>query len=107
MTFLPDELLTAIHARAAEVDAANTFPDADLADLRAAGYLAAFVPTDFGGAGLTLEEVFADHLPGLGIPGLKGLRCGHGKLNLTLPLGIRVEVDGDLGRLTALEAALS
>ena len=34
MTFLPDDLLTAIHARAAEVDAANTFPDADLADLR-------------------------------------------------------------------------
>jgi len=56
---------------------------------------------------LTLEEVFADHLPHLGIPVLKGLRCGHGKLNLTLPLGIRVEVDGDQGRLTALEAALS
>lgn len=60
MTFLPDDLLTAIHARAAEVDAANTFPDADLADLRAAGYLAAFVPTEFGGAGLTVEEVCAE-----------------------------------------------
>lgn len=56
---------------------------------------------------LTLEEVFADHLQHLRIPVLKGLRCGHGKLNLTLPLGIRVEVDGDQGRLTALEAALS
>lgn len=56
---------------------------------------------------LTLDEVFEDHLPGLGIPVIRGLHCGHGKLNLTLPLGIRVEVDGDACRLTALEAALS
>lgn len=60
MTFLTDDLLDRIHARAAEVDAANTFPDADLADLRGAGYLAAFVPTAFGGAGLTLEEICAE-----------------------------------------------
>ncbi len=57
MTFLTDDLLARIHARAAEVDAANIFPDADLADLRAVGYLAAFVPTEFGGGGLSLEEI--------------------------------------------------
>jgi muramoyltetrapeptide carboxypeptidase len=56
---------------------------------------------------LTLDEVFADHLPHLGIPVLKGLRCGHGALNITLPLGIRVEVDGDGACLAAVEAALS
>jgi len=60
MTFLPDDLLARIHERAPEVDAANRFPDEDLADLRAAGYLAAFVPTEFGGGGLTLEEVCAE-----------------------------------------------
>ena len=60
MTFLPDDLLARIHDRAREVDASNTFPDADLAELRDAGYLAAFVPTEFGGGGLTLEEVCAE-----------------------------------------------
>lgn len=56
---------------------------------------------------LTLDEVFEDHLPGLGIPVVRGFHCGHGKLNLTLPLGIQVEVDGSACRLAALEAALS
>ena len=37
MTFLPEDLLATIHGRAAEVDATNTFPDVDLADLRDAG----------------------------------------------------------------------
>ena len=60
MGFLSDELLSTIHARAARHDAENTFPDDDLADLRAAGYLAAFVPREFGGAGLTLEEIAAE-----------------------------------------------
>lgn len=60
MPFLTDDLLATIHDRAAQVDADNTFPDADLADLRAAGYLAAFVPADFGGAGLGLEELCAE-----------------------------------------------
>ena len=60
MTFLPEDLLATIHGRAAEVDATNTFPDADLADLRDAGYLAAFVPAEFGGGGLTLEQVCAE-----------------------------------------------
>jgi len=54
---LPDELLERIRSRAASVDADNVFPDADLADLRAAGYLAALVPTSLGGAGLGLAEV--------------------------------------------------
>lgn len=56
-TLLTDELLATIHDRAAGHDRDNTFPDDDLADLRAAGYLLAFVPPDMGGRGLTLEEV--------------------------------------------------
>ncbi|KZE91506.1 acyl-CoA dehydrogenase family protein [Microbacterium sp. TNHR37B] len=54
---LPDDLLDRIRRRAAAVDAENAFPEEDLADLRDAGYLAAFVPTDLGGAGLGLAEV--------------------------------------------------
>ncbi len=60
MAFLSDELLETIHGRAARYDADNAFPFEDLDDLRAAGYLAAFVPTEFGGAGLTLEEIAAE-----------------------------------------------
>lgn len=60
MTFLSDDLLATIHDRAAEVDATNTFPDADLAALRAAGYLSAFVPAEFGGGGLNLEKICAE-----------------------------------------------
>ena len=60
MPFLTDDLLDRIHERAAATDADNTFPDADLADLREAGYLAAFVPDEFGGAGLTLEQICAE-----------------------------------------------
>ena len=56
-TLLPEDLLDAIHDRAADHDRDNTFPHEDLDDLRAAGYLTAFVPAEFGGAGLTLEEV--------------------------------------------------
>lgn len=57
MSFLPADLLETIHERAAGHDRDNTFPDDDLADLRAAGYLAAHVPTALGGAGLSLPDL--------------------------------------------------
>ncbi|MFJ6680194.1 acyl-CoA dehydrogenase family protein [Microbacterium sp. NPDC091382] len=53
---LPDDLLERIRSRAAAVDAENRFPDEDLAELRAAGYLAILVPDALGGAGLGLRE---------------------------------------------------
>lgn len=53
---LPDDLIERIRARAAAVDAGNVFPDDDLAELRAAGYLAILVPEELGGAGLSLAE---------------------------------------------------
>jgi alkylation response protein AidB-like acyl-CoA dehydrogenase len=56
-TLLTDDLLARIAERAPVHDRDNTFPHEDLADLRAAGYLTAFVPTELGGAALTLEEV--------------------------------------------------
>ncbi len=60
VTFLSDELLSRIHKRAPHHDATNTFPTDDLSDLKDAGYLAAFVPVEYGGAGLTLEQVAAE-----------------------------------------------
>ncbi|WP_394289396.1 acyl-CoA dehydrogenase family protein [Microbacterium sp.] len=55
-THLPDDLIERIRARAASVDADNVFPEEDLADLRAAGYLSILVPEALGGAGLSLAE---------------------------------------------------
>lgn len=61
-TVLTEELLTRIRSRAARYDADNRFPDEDLADLRAAGYLTALVPGQYGGAGLTLSELTREQM---------------------------------------------
>lgn len=50
-------MLERFRDRAARYDAENTFFAEDLADLRAAGYLAAPVPEELGGAGLSLEQL--------------------------------------------------
>ncbi|WP_413452035.1 acyl-CoA dehydrogenase family protein [Georgenia phoenicis] len=54
---LPDALLERIRERAARYDRENAFFTEDLAELVEAGYLTAMVPTDLGGAGLSLEEM--------------------------------------------------
>ncbi|MGO1770768.1 MAG: acyl-CoA dehydrogenase family protein [Microbacterium sp.] len=54
---LPDDLLERIRSRAAEVDAENAFPDADLGELCESGYLTMLVPAHLGGLGLGLTEV--------------------------------------------------
>ena len=56
VSVLPDDLLDRMRERAAIHDRENTFPAEDLADLTAAGYLAILVPTELGGAGLSLAE---------------------------------------------------
>ena len=53
---LPDDLLERFRERAAVHDRENTFPDDDLAELKAAGYLAILVPAELGGGGLGLAE---------------------------------------------------
>ncbi|MFC4632130.1 acyl-CoA dehydrogenase family protein [Promicromonospora alba] len=53
---LSDELLGTLRERAADYDRDNAFFVEDLADLQAAGYLGAMVPTALGGAGRTLRE---------------------------------------------------
>lgn len=54
--FLPDDLLARFRERAVIHDRENTFPDADLAELKAVGYLALLTPIELGGAGLGLAE---------------------------------------------------
>ncbi|MCM3660231.1 acyl-CoA/acyl-ACP dehydrogenase [Georgenia satyanarayanai] len=54
---LPDALLDRIRDRAAGYDRENIFFTEDLAELVGAGYLTAMVPTELGGAGLSLEEM--------------------------------------------------
>lgn len=59
---LTDDLLERIHGRAARYDAENVFPQEDLDDLVAAGYLTAMVPEEMGGAGLSLEEMTREQM---------------------------------------------
>ncbi|RPF27414.1 acyl-CoA dehydrogenase family protein [Georgenia muralis] len=59
---LSEDLLERIRARAARYDETNGFFDEDLAELRDAGYLTAFVPEAFGGGGLTLAEMAAEQM---------------------------------------------
>src|SRR5690606_28695270 len=59
---LPDDLLERIRARAAAYDRENAFFDEDLEELVAAGYLTAMVPTELGGAGLSLEEMTREQM---------------------------------------------
>ena len=54
---LPAEMLERMRERAPGYDAENTFFTEDLAELAATGYLAAPVPEDMGGAGLSLEQL--------------------------------------------------
>lgn len=54
--FLSDDLLERFRERAGVHDRDNTFPQGDLDDLREAGYLGILVPTERGGAGLTLAQ---------------------------------------------------
>jgi alkylation response protein AidB-like acyl-CoA dehydrogenase len=59
---LDDALLQRIRERAPRHDREGTFFDDDLAELREAGYLTAMVPTELGGAGLTLAEMTREQM---------------------------------------------
>jgi alkylation response protein AidB-like acyl-CoA dehydrogenase len=54
---LTEEMLARFASRAAEYDRANRFFEEDFEELRISGYLTLPVPTEFGGAGLSLAEM--------------------------------------------------
>jgi alkylation response protein AidB-like acyl-CoA dehydrogenase len=60
--FLDDALLQRIRERAPRYDREGSFFDEDLTELRDAGYLTAMVPTDLGGAGLTLAQLVREQM---------------------------------------------
>ena len=55
---------------------------------------------------LTLQEVLSDHIKPLGIPAWYGSMIGHIPDKFTLPLGVEVEIDADLGVIRMLESAV-
>lgn len=56
---------------------------------------------------LSLEDVIDELIRPLGIPTIYNLPLGHGRHLATLPLGVRVSLDADRGRLEVLDAATS
>lgn len=60
-----------------------------------------------GGYGsLTLEQVLNDYIKPLGIPAYSGAMIGHIANQFILPVGSRVRMDADNGKITLLEKAL-
>ncbi len=55
----------------------------------------------------TLMQVLQDHILPLGIPAWYGSMIGHIKDKFTLPIGVEVEIDAELGTIRMLEAAVS
>jgi muramoyltetrapeptide carboxypeptidase len=55
---------------------------------------------------LTLDEILADHLGGLGVPVLRNAAFGHIGPKWTLPLGVPAELDADAGTLRLLEPSV-
>jgi muramoyltetrapeptide carboxypeptidase len=59
-----------------------------------------FADCSTGRFGVPPLDVVRERLGTLGVPILGGLRLGHGRHNLPLPLGLLASVDGTAGRLT-------
>ncbi|GAA4283650.1 acyl-CoA dehydrogenase family protein [Brevibacterium daeguense] len=55
--YLPDELLERVRGRAGDYDRENRFFAEDLEELRERGYLTLFAPEEFGGPGLSVNQV--------------------------------------------------
>ena len=58
-TAIPTDMLERFRTRAADLDRTNHYFEDDLAELRAIGYLAAAVPSRYGGWGLDLVQMAA------------------------------------------------
>jgi muramoyltetrapeptide carboxypeptidase len=55
---------------------------------------------------LTLDGVLDDHVGPLGIPAFRGAPIGHVDRQLTVPIGVAVEMDASRGTLRLLESAV-
>jgi muramoyltetrapeptide carboxypeptidase len=57
--------------------------------------------------GFTLSEVLQHHLEPLGVPAFQGAAFGHVANQFSLPVGVRAEIDAELGSIRLLEPAVS
>jgi muramoyltetrapeptide carboxypeptidase len=58
-------------------------------------------------AALTLDRVLDDHVRALGIPAWRGAPIGHVEGQLTVPIGLPVEIDAARGTIRLLEPAVT
>lgn len=64
-------------------------------------------PKDSSKPSQTVDDVLKENADASGVPFLAGLPFGHVSRKLTFPIGIRVSVDGEKGRIAFEEAAVS
>jgi len=57
--------------------------------------------------GFTLSEVLQQHFEPLGIPAFQGAQFGHVASQFSLPVGVRAEIDANLGSIRLLEPAVA
>lgn len=111
-------LLPALRGRLLFLEEVNEPPykiDGMLASLRNGGWLQGVAGVALGGftkcvprpgrKELPVGTVLQEHLATLGVPAWRGLRAGHGRVNLPLPLGARAELAR--GRLIYEEGLVS
>jgi muramoyltetrapeptide carboxypeptidase len=55
---------------------------------------------------LPVEEVFNEYISRAAVPAIGGVLYGHIDTKLTLPLGVRVRVDGDTGAMEVCDAGV-
>jgi muramoyltetrapeptide carboxypeptidase len=56
---------------------------------------------------LTLDSVLDDHVRALGIPAWRGAPIGHVERQITVPIGLPVEMDATRGTIRLLESAVT
>lgn len=56
--------------------------------------------------GFTLSQVLQQHFGALGVPVFQGAQFGHVANQFSLPVGVRAEIDADLGTIRLLEPAV-
>jgi muramoyltetrapeptide carboxypeptidase len=59
------------------------------------------------GGGFTLSDVLGRHLRPLGVPVFAGAMIGHIANQLSLPVGVRAEIDADAGTIRILEPVVA
>ena len=101
-----------------DVDEAPYRIDRMLTQLALAGVLGSVAGVVFGQCtgcdakeasygGFTLSELLQQHLAPLGVPAFQGAAFGHVANQFSLPVGVRAEIDADLGSIRLLEPAVS